>query len=215
MPGPRNSKGAPSVRLSTCRISVVERSGYSLLPNAKRSSGGSFAGSAINAKLAIEQSAITGALVWNLSHLETSDVSDIAGSSQIGVSWSNSVSAMAAAPCIIAAGVPAAATMCWTLPGRAIADITERKVDCADNTLSANPAGDSATVVMSALTPYQCIEIDPCRRGLRRLAVSFFDHRRTQRRDRPGFNRGREFMRLHHGVAQCDQLRLATVATEC
>src|SRR6478609_8886557 len=43
------------------------------------------------------------------------------------------------------------------LPGRAIASITERKVDCADNTLSANPAGNSATLVMSALTPHQCV----------------------------------------------------------
>src|SRR3982751_3977923 len=100
------------------------------------------------------------------------------------------------------------------LPGRAIASITDRKVDCADSTLSANPTANSATVVMSALTPDQCIEIDPCRRGLRGLAVSFFDHRRTQRRDHLGFNRGRKFIRLHHGVAQRDQLRLVTVAAE-
>ena len=42
MPGPCSSTTGPSVRLSTCRISVVERSGYSLLPNAKRSSAGRF-----------------------------------------------------------------------------------------------------------------------------------------------------------------------------
>src|SRR6478736_9240145 len=100
------------------------------------------------------------------------------------------------------------------LPGRAIASITDRKVDCADNTLSANPAGNSATLVMSALTPHQCVEIDPRRRGLRGLAVSLFDHRRTQRRNHVGFNRGYEFVRLHHGVAQRDQLRLVTVAAE-
>jgi hypothetical protein len=55
---------------------------------------------------------------------------------------------MAAVPRIKAAGAPALETMRWTLPGRAIASITERKVDCADNTLSANPAGSSATVVI-------------------------------------------------------------------
>ncbi len=60
---------------------------------------------------------------------------------------------MAAVPRIIATGVPETATMCWTLPGRAIADITERKVDCADNTLSANPAGSSATVVIAQPSP--------------------------------------------------------------
>ena len=38
-------------------------------------------------------------------------------------------------------------------------------------------------VVMSALTPYQRVEIDPRRRGLRGLAVPLCDHRRTQRRD--------------------------------
>ena len=111
MPGPRSSRAGPCVRLSTCRISVVERSGYSLLPNAKRSSAGSSRGSPIKAKLLIEESAITGALVWNLSHLATSDVSDIRRSSQIGVSWSNRVSAMAAVPRIIAAGAPATAAM--------------------------------------------------------------------------------------------------------
>ncbi len=46
-------------------------------------------------------------------------------------------------------------------------------------------------VVMSALTPHQCVEIDPRRRGFRGLAVSLFDHRRTQRRDDLGFDRGR------------------------
>jgi hypothetical protein len=56
-------------------------------------------------------------------------------------------------PRIIAAGVPAAAAMRCTLPGRAIASITERKVDCADNTLSANPAGSSATVVIVQPSP--------------------------------------------------------------
>ncbi len=60
---------------------------------------------------------------------------------------------MAAVPRIIAAGVPPAALIRCTLPGRAIASITERNVDCADNTLSANPAGNSATVVIDQPSP--------------------------------------------------------------
>jgi hypothetical protein len=51
---------------------------------------------------------MTGALVWNLSHLATSAVTDIRPSSQIGVSWSNKVNAIAAVPRIIATGAPAA-----------------------------------------------------------------------------------------------------------
>ena len=61
--------------------------------------------------------------------------------------------AIAAVPRIIGAGVPVEATTRCTLPGRAIASITERKVDCADNTLSANPAGSSANVVIAQPSP--------------------------------------------------------------
>jgi len=61
--GTAELEGRPRVRLSTCRISVVERSGYSLLPNAKRSSAARLCGLPINAKLQIEGSAMTGALV--------------------------------------------------------------------------------------------------------------------------------------------------------
>src|SRR5438552_7051913 len=107
---------------------------------------------------------------------------------------------MAVVPRIMAAGVPATAPIRCTLPGRAIASITERKVDCADNTLSANPAGNSATLVMSALTPHQCVEIDPRRRRLRDLAVAPFDHRRTQRCDDLGLDRVGVFIRLRHGI---------------
>ena len=82
-----------------------------MLPSAKRSSAGRLAGSPTSAKLAIDESATTGAPVWNLSHLATSGVADIRPSSQTGVSWSNSVSAIAAVPRIIAAGVPAADAM--------------------------------------------------------------------------------------------------------
>src|ERR1700742_3218551 len=149
MPGPRSPNANPSLKLSTCRISVVERSGYSLVPNEKRSSAGSSAALAINAKLQIDGSATTGALVWNFSHFVTSEASDIRGSSQIGVSWSNNGGPIAAVPRIIPGGVPAAEVMQCTLTGRAIASITERKVVCADNTLSANPAGSSANVVIA------------------------------------------------------------------
>src|SRR4029450_616371 len=100
------------------------------------------------------------------------------------------------------------------LPGRAIASITERKVDCADNTLSANPAGNSATGVMSALTPHQRVEMDPCCRRFRGLAVSPVDHRRTQRCDDLGFDRGSEFVRLHHRIAQRNQPRLLWIAAQ-
>jgi hypothetical protein len=101
----------------------------------------------------MDESVTTGAPLWNLSHFATSVVSDILESSQIGVSWSNSVSAIAAVPRITDDGVPTEATTRWTLPGRAIASITDRKVDCADNTLSANPAGISAIVVITQPSP--------------------------------------------------------------
>src|SRR5690349_12858318 len=201
MPGPCSSTAGPSLRPSTCRISVVERSGYSALPNAKRSSAGRLLGSPTSAKLAIDESATTGALVWNLSHLPTSDVADIFESSQIGVSWSNRVSAMAAVPRIIASGVPAAEPMRWMLPGRAIASITDRNVDCADNTLSANPADNSATVVISALSPHQRVEIDSRGGRFGGPPASPLDHRRAQGRDDLGFDGVAEFGRLHHGVA--------------
>ena len=54
---------------------------------------------------------MTGAPVWNFSHFVTSDVSDIAASSQTGVSWSNRVSAIAAVPRISGEGAPAAAAI--------------------------------------------------------------------------------------------------------
>src|SRR5829696_8627543 len=92
--------------------------------------------------------------------------------------------------------------------------MTDRKTDCADNTLSANPAGNSATLVMSALTPHQCVEIDPRRRSFLRLAVSPFDYRRTQRCNDLCFDRVSELSRLHHGIAQRDQPRLLPVAAQ-
>ena len=53
----------------------------------------------------------------------------------------------------IGPGVPTLATTCCTLPGRAMASITERNVDCADSTLSTNPAGSSAIVVIVHPSP--------------------------------------------------------------
>src|SRR6185437_4472429 len=132
---------------------VVERSGYSLVPNAKRERSGSALPFPISAKLQTEGSSSTGAPLWNLSHFATSEVSDILASSQIGVSLSNRVSAIAAVPHIIGPGVPTLATTRCTVPGRAIASITERKVDCADSTLLANPAGSSAIVVIIHPSP--------------------------------------------------------------
>src|SRR5580704_17473605 len=102
-------------------------------------------------------------------------------------------------------------------PRCAIASITDPKVHCADNTFSANPAGSSATVVItrpSPFTPHQRVEIDPGRRGLRGLPVLHRDHRGTQRGQHAGFHRMRELARLHHGIAQRDHPRLFAVAPE-
>ena len=50
--------------------------------------------------------------------------------------------------------------------------MTERKVDCADNTLSTKPGGNSAIVVMaSPLTAHHGVEINFRRGGLRRCLV--------------------------------------------
>src|SRR6266568_2792703 len=194
-------------------ITVVERSGYSLVPRAKRSSEGSAPPSLISAKAAIEESCTTGAPVWNLSHFRTSELSDIRASSQSGVSWSNSVSAIAAVPRIIVAGVPAIGTMRWTEPGRAIASITERKVDCADNTLSTKPGGSSAIVVMaSPLTAHHGVEINLRRGGLFRRLLAPNHKLLAQRRDYIAFDGRAKIRRLRQRVAQRDQPRLLTVA---
>src|SRR6478735_4644430 len=103
------------------------------------------------------------------------------------------------------AGVPALAVTRWTLPGRAIASITDRNVDCADSALSAKPGGSSAIVVIaSPLTAHHRVEIDSCRRRLCGLAVTFGHHGRTQRRDHLHLDLAGQLRRLHHGVAQRD-----------
>src|SRR6478609_11667508 len=102
-----------------------------------------------------------------------------------------------------------------TDPGRAIASMTERKVDCADSTLSANPGGSSAMVVMtSALTAHHGVEINLRRGGLgRRLLAP--DHKLLpQRRDNVPLHRAPEIAGLHQRIAQRDQSRLFAVATE-
>src|SRR5438874_349241 len=102
-----------------------------------------------------------------------------------------------------------------TEPGRAIASMTERKVDCADSTLSANPGGSSAIVVMiSPLTAHHGVEINLRRGGLgRRLLAP--DHKLlSQRRDNVPLHRAAEIPGLHQRVAQRDQSRLLAVATE-
>src|SRR6187402_3177296 len=179
-------------------ITVVERSGYSLVPSAKRSSEGSAPPSLISAKAAIEESWITGAPVWNFSHFVTSELSDIRASSQSGVSWSNSVSAIAAVPRIIGPAVPAIGTMRWTEPGRAIASMTERKVDCADNTLSTKPGGNSAIVVMiSPLTAHHGVEINLRGCGLGRSLLATNHKLLTQRGDNVPLHRRTEIPGLH------------------
>src|SRR5438105_13044984 len=101
-----------------------------------------------------------------------------------------------------------------TEPGRAIASMTERKVDCADSTLSANPGGSSAIVVMiSPLTAHHGVEINLRRGGLgRRLLAP--DHKLlTQRRDNVPLHRTAEIAGLHQRVAQRDQPRHLVAAT--
>src|SRR3954470_7009145 len=105
--------------------------------------------------------------------------------------------------------------MRWTDPGRAIASMTERKVDCADSTLSANPGGSSAIVVMiSPLTAHHGIEINLRRGGLGRHLLAPDHKLLTQRRDNVPLHRGAEIAGLHQGIAQRDQPRLLAVATE-
>src|SRR3954447_13517879 len=105
--------------------------------------------------------------------------------------------------------------MRWTDPGRAIASMTERKVDCADSTLSANPGGSSAIVVMiSPLTAHHGVEINLRRSGLGRRLLAPDHQLLTQRRDDVPLHRATEIAGLHQRIAQRNQPRLLTVATE-
>src|SRR3954462_5189461 len=105
--------------------------------------------------------------------------------------------------------------MRWSDPGRAIASMTERKVDCADSTLSANPGGSSAIVVMiSPLTAHHGVEINLRRGGLGRHLFALGHQLLTQRRDNIPLHRGAEIAGLHQRIAQRDQPRLLAVATE-
>src|SRR6478736_3654374 len=105
--------------------------------------------------------------------------------------------------------------MRWTEPGRAIASMTERKVDCADKTLSTKPGGSSAMVVMtSALTAHHGVEINLRRGGLGRHLFAPDHKLLTQRRDNVPLHRAAEIAGLHQRIAQRDQPRLRTVATE-
>src|SRR3954447_25595400 len=105
--------------------------------------------------------------------------------------------------------------MRWTDPGRAIASMTERKVDCADSTLSANPGGSSAIVVMiSPLTAHHGVEINLRRSGLGRHLFAPGHKLLPQRRDNVPLHRAAEIARLHQCIAQRDQPRLLAVATE-
>src|ERR1700743_3560294 len=103
---------------------------------------------------------------------------------------------MAAVPRIRCGGVPTEAVTRWTEPGRAMASMTERNVVCADSTLSANPAGSSAIVVISPLTANHCVKIDLGGRRPRGLLVLISEVSRTQRRDHLRFNDLRKLCRL-------------------
>src|SRR5690348_15512094 len=112
-------------------------------------------------------------------------------------------------------GVPTLATTRWTAPGRAIASITERKVDCADNTLSANPGGNSAIVVMaSTLTAHHGVEIDLRGRGLSRRLPALDHKLLAQGRDNVAFDHRAKITRLHQRIAQRDKPGLLTVTAE-
>src|SRR3954449_13298354 len=105
--------------------------------------------------------------------------------------------------------------MRWTDPGRAIASMTERKVDCADKTLSMKPGGSSAMVVMiSPLTAHHGVEINLRRGSLRRRLLAPGHKLLTQRRDDVPLHRATEIAGLHQRIAQRDQPRLLAVATE-
>src|SRR3954462_15136581 len=105
--------------------------------------------------------------------------------------------------------------MRWTEPGRAIASITQRKLDCADNTLSAKPGGSSAIVVMiSPLTAHHGVEINLRRSGLFRRLLAPRHKLLAQRRDNVALHRRTKITGLHQRVAQRDQPRLLPVAPE-
>src|ERR1044072_1164458 len=105
--------------------------------------------------------------------------------------------------------------MRWTEPGRAIASMTERKVDCADSTLSANPGGNSAMVVMiSPFTAHHGVEINLRRGGLGRRLLPPDRKLLAQWRDDVALDGGAEITRLHQRIAQRDQPCLLAVAPE-
>src|SRR5262249_35605917 len=62
-PGPESDRRSPAPKCSTCRTSVVDRSGYSAVPIEKASNAGIRVGSAGNANAAVCGSAVTGAPV--------------------------------------------------------------------------------------------------------------------------------------------------------
>src|ERR1700741_4498846 len=109
---------------------------------------------------------------------------------------------MPAVPRIRCGGVPTEAITRCTEPGRANASITERNVVCADNTLSAKPAGSSAIVVItSPLTAHHCVKVDLGGRDPRGLLSLSRKVSRAQRRDHHRLDHISEFMRLHQRIA--------------
>ena len=161
---PAQSTGTPRVTLSTCTISVVERSGYSLLPNAKRSSAGSAPQLPINAKPGRSR-----ILHHRRAGVEFEPFGD-RGNSRTSPHRARSACHDRIGSSAIAA-VPRITAPAWRRRNDALHAARTRhrihhrtEVDCADSTLSAKPAGNSVTVVIAHPSPaHQRVEIDPPR----------------------------------------------------
>ncbi len=137
MPGPLSTRAGPSRNESTCSRIVTERSGYSNVPTLKRSKGGTSAGEPTNANAAVAGFSTMRAPVWKRNHSVTAGSMRSLASSQIGVSWSHSVSAMAPTPADRGAGTVRRSPSGAIVPGRAVASSTARNVACAASTESA------------------------------------------------------------------------------
>ena len=187
-------KPAPRVRLSTCRISVVERSGYSLLPNAKRSSAGRFCAIADQREAAdrrIRDNRRAGVELEPFGDVRRRRHPRIEPDRRIVIEQGQRDRGGAAHHrCRRAGRRRRCAERCRDAPshpsrsGRSIAPTTP----CRQILRAVRQRSSS-----SALTPHQRVEIDPRRRRFRGLAVSLGDHRRAQRRDHLGFDRAGEF----------------------
>src|SRR3569833_2909055 len=122
---------------------------------------------------------------------------------------------MAAAPRMSPGTAPTSGVTRWILPGRAIASITERKVACADGTLSEKPAERSALADM--LLPFTSdhrVAVDPRRSGLSREPVAARQHGLAQRRDDLHLDQAGMGLGLDQRVAERNQPRLFAVTPQ-